>query len=100
MKHRNLSKLQPRWNGPYQITEVVSDWVFFVKRWVSKGEKTVHVSLRLQFHSDKDLNVTIRLQERIQREELKFTVDSFKDVPKEEKEYQVLIQWLGIDEPV
>jgi hypothetical protein len=35
---QNLSTLQPRWNGPYQITEVVSDWVFVVKHLVSKAE--------------------------------------------------------------
>jgi hypothetical protein len=54
---QNLSKLQPRWNGPYQITDVVSDWVWVVKHLVSKVEKTVH-AFRLQFYSDKDFNVT------------------------------------------
>jgi len=68
---QNLSKLQPRWNGPYQNTD--SDWGFLVKHLVSKDEKTVHAS-RLQFYSDKDLNVTIRLQEQIQHDEWKFTV--------------------------
>ena len=61
---QNLSKPQPRWSGFYQITEVVSDWSFVVKYLVSKAEKTVHAS-RLQVYSDKDLNVTIRLQEQI-----------------------------------
>jgi hypothetical protein len=59
----------------------------------------VHAS-RLQFYSDKDLNVTIRLQEQIQHDEWNFTVESFKDFRKEGKQYQVLTQWLGIDEPV
>ena len=53
---QNLSKLQTRWNGPYQITEAVLDWVFLVKHLVSKAEKTVHGS-RLQFHSEKYLDV-------------------------------------------
>jgi hypothetical protein len=67
----NLSKLQPKWNGPYQITEVVSDWTFVVKHLVSKAEKTVHDS-RLQFYFHKDLNVTIRLQEQVQHVEWNF----------------------------
>ena len=96
---QNISKLQPRWNGSDQITEVVSYWVLVVKLLVSKAEKTVHAS-RLQFYSDKDLNVTIRLQEQIQHDEWKCTVESFKDFREEGKEYQVLTQWLGIDEPV
>ena len=47
---RNLSKLEPRWNGPYRITEVVSDWVFVTKHLVSKAEETVHASC-IQFYS-------------------------------------------------
>jgi hypothetical protein len=55
---QNLSKLQPRWSGPYQVTEVVSDWVFVLKDLVSNAEKAVRASL-IQLYSDKDLNVTI-----------------------------------------
>jgi len=36
---QNLSKLQIRWNGHYQCTEVVSDWVVVVKHWVGKVKK-------------------------------------------------------------
>jgi hypothetical protein len=52
------------------------------------------------FFSDKYLNVAIRLQEQTRHNEWKFTVESFKDFREEGKEYQVLIRWLGIDEPV
>jgi len=34
---QKLSKLQPRWNGTYQITEFVSNWVFLLKLSVSKS---------------------------------------------------------------
>ena len=64
---QNLSKLHPRWSSPYQITEVVSGSVFVIKLLVSKTEKTLHPS-RLQFHSDKDLNVTIQLQQQIKHD--------------------------------
>ena len=46
---QNLSELQLRWNGLYQITDVVSDWEFVVKHLVTKAEKTLHGS-RLQFY--------------------------------------------------
>jgi hypothetical protein len=82
---RTLTQLQPGWNGPYQVTEVVSDWVFVLKHLVSKTYKTVH-SCRLQFYSDKDLNETLGLQEETQQSEWKFTVESFKDFRKEGKE--------------
>jgi hypothetical protein len=72
---------------------------FVVKHFVTKSEKTVHAS-RLQFHSDKDLNVTIRLQGHIQHEEWKLSVECFKEFRKEGKEYQVLTQCFGIDDPV
>jgi hypothetical protein len=36
---QNLSKLQPRWNGPYQITEVVSDWKFSSNTWSPRLRK-------------------------------------------------------------
>ena len=49
---------------------------------------------------DKDLNITIPVQEEIQPEEWKFTVETFKDFWKEGKEHQVLTQWLIIDEPM
>jgi len=86
---QNLSKLQPRWSGPYQVTEVVSDWVFVLKDLVSNAEKAVRASL-IQLYSDKDLNVTIWLQEQIQYDEWKFTVESFKEFRKEGGKYQVL----------
>jgi len=56
-----LSKLQTKTNCSHEITEAVSNRVFVVKDLVRKAEKTVHAS-RFQLHSDKDLNVTIRLQ--------------------------------------
>ena len=70
-----------------------------VKHLVSKAEKTVHAS-RLQSNSDKDLNVTIRLQEQIQHDEWMFIVESFKDFREQRKEYQFLTQWHRIDKPV
>jgi hypothetical protein len=52
--------------------------VFVVKHFVTKAEETVHAS-RLQFHSEKDLNVTIRFQEQIQHDEWKLSVECFKE---------------------
>ena len=81
----NLSKLQPRWTGLYQIVQVISDWVFVVRHLITKAEKNVH-SCRLSYHADKHLNVTIRMQEQIQHDEAKFEVESLIDLRQEGKE--------------
>ena len=90
---QNVSKLKPRWNGPYEITEVISDWALVIKHLVGKAEKTLY-ACRPQFYREKDLNVTMPLEEHIQIEEWKITVESFKDFRAEGKEYQVLLRWL------
>jgi len=53
-----------------------------VKHLVRKAEKTVHAS-RLQFYSDQDLNVTIRLEKQIRHDEWKLSVESFEDIREE-----------------
>jgi len=53
----------------------------------------VHAS-RLQFYADRELNVAIGLQERIQHDVWKFDVETFKDFRKQGKENQVLTQWI------
>ena len=81
---QKLSKLQPKWTGLYQISEAVSDWLLVVKHLASEAEKKVHAS-RLQFHSDKDLNVIIRLQKQIQYDEWKFAVEFSKIVERRDR---------------
>ena len=56
--------------------------------------------LAFDFTLTKTPNATIRIQEQIQHDERKLTVESLKDFRKEGEEHQVLTQWLGIDEPV
>ena len=56
--------------------------------------------LAFNFTLTKTSNATIRIQEQIQPDERKLTVESLKDFRKEGEEHQVLTQWLIIDEPM
>eukprot|EP00736_Rhodelphis_marinus_P010118 Rmarinus@m.1923 len=55
------SKLNVRWQGPYQVTDTVSPWVFRVKHLVSLEELTVHAS-RMRYFDNASLDVTEELR--------------------------------------
>jgi hypothetical protein len=54
-----------RATGPYRVTKTINDWVYEVQHLVIAKKSGIHTN-RLQFYSENELNVHIKLTEQIQ----------------------------------
>jgi hypothetical protein len=98
-KGKIRNKFQVAWNGPMQITEEISDWVFKVETLDGAKSEIVHAS-RLKFYSETLDNIAeevISDSLSISKQEY-FQIDSLLDIRKVRKGYEVLVQWLGFSD--
>ena len=90
-----IDKLDARWKGPALITGTVNTQVYKVKNILTQKEEDVHFS-RLKLYHDSSLNELVEkeIKDQLQYQE-RYQVETLLRV----KGDQVLVKWLGFDEP-
>eukprot|EP00924_Labyrinthula_sp_SR-Ha-C_P004884 snap_masked-scaffold_1-processed-gene-15.23-mRNA-1 protein AED:0.47 eAED:0.47 QI:0/-1/0/1/-1/1/1/0/1610 len=93
----NKDKCRPRWSGPYQIVEIVSEHIYEVMDQYGT-KKTRHASLMVPFAPSSFLP-NANTQAVFITDKGKLAVDSIKDImKKEDGEILVRVAWKGFDE--
>ena len=94
-------KLTARWQGPFRITDTISDYIYEVEHLLSRKRQQVHWS-RLKFYCDDEIEQVVRLREFVRRED---QVDTpMVDIILQHKQdpatlqHQFRIRWAGFTE--
>lgn len=91
-------KLSFRWRGPFQVTKVLSDFLFEVEDIRSKKRNTVHGS-RLKLFRNKDYEVTTDTLEQLAFQDGEYCiVEKIIDIRKKDGDIQIQVQWRGFDD--
>lgn len=87
-----------RWNGPYRVVEVKSDYIFVIEDLLS-GEKEEAHGRRLKFFRNKDFEVTEELKDYLsyQNGEL-LVIERFEDIRRNKGKAELLIKWKGFSD--
>jgi hypothetical protein len=92
-----MSKLQVTWKGSRRVARVEYDYVFIVENLLTKELKDAHAT-RLRFYEDKEPNVTAKLAQAAEHNELElYVVLKILDARYNEKEMfrELLVAWRG-----
>jgi hypothetical protein len=86
-----------RWQGPYRIVDLLSDWVVEVEDLIHKKKTQVHIS-RIRFYCDKHLAVTTDVVEQYAWDCQKWEVEKLLDLRKSNRRLELLVAWKGFQE--
>ena len=94
----HIHKLALRWNGPFQIIDTVSDFVFKL-RLIGNKKGKVHVAhvTRMKRFAGPELQATAELVTAAQHTSHTFEVEAFVDWRLHDNEVHLLVHWLGWD---
>ena len=98
-KRKRYSKITATKLGPYLVTGTDSDWVFQIKHLANDKVIRAHAE-RLEFYSDKSLNVSEELREQLRFQLESYDVERLMDVRynRRLRGYEVLTRWHGFQE--
>ena len=96
---KSTAKLKRRWQGPYRVYSLESDWVVVVEDLISKKKEAVHIT-RLRFYCDKYLHVSTELVRQYAFDCEKWVVDKLKRIrwPEQNNDIEILVSWKGFEE--
>jgi hypothetical protein len=85
--------------GPQRVVHARSDYVYDVEDLITKKGSSVHAT-RLPFYHDSSLGETAELRAHVSHQQQSYDVRAFRDLryDAEQREYFVLVSWLGFDE--
>lgn len=98
LQNKKGSKLSLRWKGPFQVTRVMSDFLFEVKDIRSGTRNIVHGS-RLKFFRNSEYEVTEECTDYLAFQEGEYClVDEFEDIRLKDGELELLVKWKRFDD--
>ena len=87
-----------RWNGPYEVTEVPTDYTRKVRLLGATKEYLVHIQ-RIKRFASHDVGKLQKLQEAAQHDAQEFEIESVQGWRLQDGDIQIKIRWLGFEEP-
>jgi hypothetical protein len=94
---RSTPKPLRRWQGPYRVTDLLSDWVLEVEDLIHRKRMIVHIS-RVRFYCDKHLHVTSDIVEQYAYDCQKYEVERLLDLRKDQGRLELLVSWKGFED--
>nr|CCA19387.1 AlNc14C70G4828 [Albugo laibachii Nc14] len=90
-------KLKKQWNGPAQVENTISKWIFELCHLLAGATKEVHAS-RLRIYAEKELQVTGDLLDMVANNSEGHVAHHFASnrFDKPANRYEVLVDWRGI----
>jgi hypothetical protein len=79
VKNKQKNKLQVRWNGPAEVVDAVSQWIFKIRDLVTGDIRECHAS-RMKFYSDSSLHVSEALKGHIAHNNEGHVIQDFKSI--------------------
>jgi hypothetical protein len=98
-----LHKLQAKWMGPFEVIEIVNDFVYRVKdlrSYPSMGKITTHHCIRMKRYASKsEVPMSEYLRQQAEYSISLFQVAAIKQHRLNEttKQYEVLVKWFGLN---
>lgn len=91
-------KLQSKRQGPAQIVEIVSSWVYGVKDLVGERTRLVHAT-RLHFYEEKTMEITKELKEHLVYHSPEYEVEQIVDarLVDETQQWELRVCWRGFE---
>ena len=90
-------KLALRWKGPYEVVQVVSDYVMDVAQLVPPHAVSRHQASRLKMYHEGGRDVTQDLKDQIAYGDGGFLVEDLVEARQHNGVWQVLIKWAGLE---
>jgi hypothetical protein len=92
-------KLNPKWIGPYQIIDTISEHVFQVKNLLDNSVLEAHSS-RIIFYSDSKLNVDANIKNYLINQQAEvYEVENILADRYTNEGKELLVAWKGFEEP-
>ena len=101
-ENKHLSKLQCRWQGPYQVVNMILPRLALVKHLVTGKERQSHVAY-MKFYEDKSLGISQEILDDLLMEASRdqdYIIERIvtHSYDHESKSYRVLIKWKGLSD--
>ena len=93
---QSKNKLLTKWNGPAQVVETISPWIYKIRNIITQAEREDHAS-RLKFYSDKNLNVTTAFKNMVAHNSEGHVVEKIVDHTRQGTTVVFNVKWRGLD---
>jgi hypothetical protein len=96
-QYRSAPKPLRRWQGPFRVTKLVSEWVLEVEDLIHRKTSEVHIS-RVRFYCDRYLDVTADMVEQYANDCQRYEVEKLLDLRRHQGRLELLVSWKGFED--